>query len=70
MENKRPPWAAYRALVSGRLIRLDNNYGVRPAGLEETWRRLMEKCVMMVTGQETKEAYGKDQLYGGMGEGI
>ena len=36
-----PLWAAYRALVSGRLIALDKKRGVRPVGVGETWHRLM-----------------------------
>ena len=30
LENERSPWDAYRALMSGRLIGLDKNLGVRP----------------------------------------
>ena len=41
--NGRPPWAAYRALLSGRLIALDKQPGIRPVGVGETWRRLMAK---------------------------
>jgi hypothetical protein len=38
MANEFPPWAAYRALMSGRLLALDKCPGVRPVGVGETWR--------------------------------
>ena len=41
--NGRIPWAAYRTLMSSRLIALDKQPGIRPVGVGETWRRLMEK---------------------------
>ena len=31
-----PPWAAYRALMSGQLIALDKQPGIRPVGVGET----------------------------------
>ena len=34
--NGRPPWAAYRALMSARLIALDKQQGIRPVGVGET----------------------------------
>ena len=34
--NGRPPWAAYRALMSGRLIAMDKQPGIRPVGVRET----------------------------------
>ena len=54
MANGRPPWSAYRALVFGRLIRLDNCPRVRPVGMEDTWRRMLAKCVLELTGAEEK----------------
>ena len=48
--NGRPPWAAYRALMSGRLITLNKQPGIRPVGVGETWRRLMEKFMLRVAG--------------------
>ena len=44
--NGRPPWDAYRALMSIRLITLDKQPGVRPVGVGETWRRLMAECIL------------------------
>ena len=35
MSNGRPPWAAYRALVSGHLIGLDKCPGVSTVGVGE-----------------------------------
>ena len=68
--NGRPPWAAYRALMSGRLIVLDKQPGIRPVGVGETWRRLMAKCLMKVAKPEAKSAYGTTQLAGGLEAGI
>ena len=36
LSNGRTPWAAYRALMSGRLISLDKSPGIRPVGIGET----------------------------------
>ena len=60
--NGRPPWAAYRALMSGRLITLEKQPGIRPVGVGETWRRLMAKCLLRVAGPEAKAACGTTQL--------
>ena len=43
-------------MMSGRMIALDKQPGVRPVKVGETWRCLMAKCVLRVTGQETKAA--------------
>ena len=56
--NGRTSWSAYRALISGWMIALDKQTGVKPVGVSKTWRRLMAKCVLWVTGQESKAAYG------------
>ena len=64
--NRQPPWTAYHALMSGQLIALDKQPEVSPVGVGETWRRLMEKCVLRVTGQEAKAACGTKQLDGGV----
>ena len=70
MSNGRPPWAAYRALMSGRLIALDKSPGTRPVGIGETWRRLLAKCLLRVSGQEAKAACGTEKLTGGVEAGI
>ena len=68
--NGRPPWTAYRALISGRLIALDKQAGIRPVGVGETWRRMMAKCLLRVDGPEAKAACGTTQLAGGLEAGI
>ena len=67
LANEQPPWAAYHALMDGRLIYLDKHPGVWPMEVEETWRRMMAKCVIKVAGQEAKEACGTEQPYRGWG---
>ena len=62
MSNVCPPWVDYRALMYGRLIVLDKCPGVRLVGVEETWRRMMAKRVLVVTGAEAKEACGMKHL--------
>ena len=56
--------------MSGRLIGLEKYPGFRPVGVGETWRRMLEKCVLVVTGEEAKEACGTEQLYSGLYAGI
>ena len=65
-----PPWATYRALISGRLITLDKNPGIRLVRVGETWWRLMAKCVVRVMGQEAKAVCKREQLDGGVEAGI
>ena len=65
-----PPWAAYRALMSGRLIVLYKQPGIRPVGVGETWRRMVVKCLLKVAGPEAKAACGMTQLAGGLEAGI
>ena len=43
------PWSAYRAFMSGRLIALDKQTGVRPVGVGEMWRHIFSKIVLKVT---------------------
>jgi len=68
--NDNPPWAAYRALRAGRLVGLDKRPGIRPVGIGETLERLGAKCVLLVCGDEAKEACGVDQLCAGLEAGI
>ena len=70
LRNGRPPWAAYWALMSGRMIALDKHPGIRPVGVSETWRRMMVKCLLRVAGPEAKVACGTTQLAGGVEAGI
>ena len=68
--NRGPPWAAYKAVMSERLIGLDKCPVVRPVGVGETWRQILEKCVLAVTGAEAKKACGTEQLCKGLVTGI
>ena len=68
--NGRSPWADYRALMSGQLIALDKQPGIRPVGVGETWRRMMAKCLLRVAGPEAKAACRTTQLVGGVEAGI
>ena len=70
MGNGRPPWATYRALMSGRLIAVDKQPNIRPVGVVETWRKLMAKFLLRVTGPEAKADCGTVQLAGGVEAGI
>ena len=64
-----PPWAAYRVLMSGRLIALDNQPVIRPVGVGETWWRMMEKCLLRMAGSEAKAACGTTKIAGGVEAG-
>ena len=70
MGNGRPPWATYRALMSGRLIAVDKQSKIRPVGVVKTWRKLMAKFLLRVTGPEAKAACKTIQLAGGVEAGI
>ena len=70
LRNVRPPWSAYQSIISDRLIALDKQPGIRPVGVVDTWRRLMAKCLLQVTGKEAKTACGTDQFSGGVEAGI
>ena len=69
LSNGRPQWAAYCAMMSGRLIALDISTGIRPVGIGKTWRRLLAKCLLRVTGQDEKAACGTDHIAGGVEAG-
>ena len=56
MGNGRPPWAAYRALMSGQLIALDKQPGIRLVGVGKNWHRIMAKCLLQVMGPEAEAA--------------
>ena len=53
LANGSPPWAAYCAFMSGRLIALDKQPSVRPVGVGEMWRRLFANIILKVTGPES-----------------
>ena len=52
--------------MSGRMITLYKQTGVRTVGVGGTWRKVMEKCILRVTGQDPKAACGTYQLFGGV----
>ena len=70
LANDFPPWAAYRAFMSGRLVALDKCPGVRPIGIGETWRRAFAKALLKVAGPEATQACGIDQLCSGLQAGV
>jgi hypothetical protein len=70
LANSFSPWAAYRALMAGRLVALDKCPGVRPIGVGETWWRLAAKATLLVSGCDAKERCGIDQLCAGLEAGI
>ena len=57
-------------MISSRLIALDKHPRVRPVEVGKTLRRLMEKCLLQVTVQESKAACRTEQLTGGAEAGI
>ena len=70
LANGSPPWAAYRAFMSGLLIVIDKHPGVHLVGVGETWRPLFETIVIKVTGSEATMACHYDQLCAGLEAGI
>ena len=47
------------------MFQLEGTYlktGQPVLGMGETWRHMLAKCVLEVTGEEEKEAYSKEQL--------
>ena len=58
MANTFLPWATNRALLANRLMALDKCPGIQPIGIGEIWRRLLDKCVLKVTGADAKDACG------------
>jgi len=70
LANDTPPWAAYRALMAGRLLALDKCPGIRPIVSGEIWRRTLAKIILEVAGGAAKDACGTDQLCAGLEAGI
>ena len=56
--------------MSSRLITLYKQPGIRPVGVEGTWRRLMAKCLLQVAGSEAKAACRTIHLTGEVEAGI
>ena len=57
-------------MMSVRLITLDKQPGFRPVRVGESWRRLMDKCLLRSKGGEAKAACGTKQLTGGVEAGM
>ena len=70
LSNTHPPWAAYRALMSSRLVAFDKEPGVRPLGIGETLRRVIAKCVLSLEGAKATTACGTANLCSGLSGGI
>ena len=52
--------------MSSRLIALDKQLGIRPVGVGETWRKIMDKFLLRVVGTEAKATCGATQLARGV----
>ena len=66
LDNKRLPWASYRAFIFVRLIAIDKEPDFFPVIVGETWRRLFAKCVLRVTEPKLSIACQDDQLCAGL----
>ena len=60
--NGSPPFADHCAFMPVRLIALEEQPGVRPVVVGETWRRIFPKIVFKVTGPEATMEYQDDQM--------
>ena len=70
MANSSPTWAAYRALMSCRLVALDKSSGVGPVGIGEMLCWGLSKHVMRSAGDQAKTVCGNMQLCAGLEGGI
>ena len=70
LANERPPWAAYCAFMSVRLIVLDKHPGVRPVGLGETWQHLVAKIVLKAIGPKATMVCQDEHMCAGLKAGI
>ena len=66
LSNEFPPWAAYRTLMSRRLVALDKQQGVQPVTIGEIWHRLITKGNLIGSGVEAKGTCGSIQLCVGL----
>ena len=64
------PYAAHRALKTGRLSALDKQPGVRQIGVASAASRLLAKCKLKVVGDDAKAACGNVNLCAGLEAGI
>ena len=70
LANGSPPWAAYRAFMSGRPIALDKQPDLNPVGVGGIWQRLFANIVLKVTGPEATLVCQDDQLGARLKAGI
>ncbi len=70
LSNESPPWAAYRALMSRRLVALDKQPGVWPVAIGKIWQRCIAKGNLVGSGAEAKRTCGSVQLCAGLEAGI
>ena len=63
LDKRIPPWDDYWEFMSGRLISLNQLPRIRPVGVGETWRQIIAKCVLNITGPEATHTCKDDQLY-------
>ena len=70
LANNIVPYAAHRALETGRLTALDKQPGVRPIGVASVASRTVAKCLLKVVGDDAKAACGNVNLCAGLEAGI
>ena len=68
--NEQPPWSAYRMIMPGSFIGLENQSWVHPVGVGERWRQLMMNYILNGVGHDANEACGTYQMCVRMEEGI
>ncbi len=66
LSNESPPWAAYRVLMSQRLVALDKQPGVRHVAISEIWQWCIAKGNLVGSGAEAKGTCGSIQLCAGL----
>uniref|UniRef100_A0A1X7T952 Reverse transcriptase domain-containing protein n=1 Tax=Amphimedon queenslandica TaxID=400682 RepID=A0A1X7T952_AMPQE len=63
-------WNSVQALLVNRLTALDKCPGIRPIGVGETLRRIMDKTVCVLTRDDAESVCGVSQLCAGLQSGI
>ncbi len=66
LSNESPPWAAYCALMSQRLVALDKQPGVRPVAIGKIWQWCIAKGNLVGSGAEAKGTCESVQLCAGL----
>lgn len=70
LANSHPPWAAYRAMMAGRLVPFGKEPGVQPIGIGSIIRRTLAKCLIKAVGSQATAACGNHNLCAGLPAGI